>query len=178
MFFQLLVVIGGQAPKAIRNVDVYDLQTEKWSSGAFVEYISLTPKLTKAEFLSVAELPQRRCRCGVALINGLVYAVGGFNGSLRVRTVDVYDPMKNVWSSAPSMEARRSTLGVAVLDGRIMAVGGFDGSTGLNSCEAFDPKSGEWRMVRFLLSDTMKSPASVSYALANVQDEIQDAERF
>lgn len=67
---------------------------------------------------------------GVAVLNGLVYAVGGFNGSLRVRTVDVYDPVRDVWSSAPSMEARRSTLGVAVLNGLIYAVGGFDGSTG------------------------------------------------
>ena len=67
---------------------------------------------------------------GVAVINGLVYAVGGFNGSLRVRTVDVYDPVKDIWTSCPSMEARRSTLGVAVLHGNIYAVGGFDGSSG------------------------------------------------
>lgn len=64
------------------------------------------------------------------MINGLVYAVGGFNGSLRVRTVDVYDPVKDMWTSCPSMEARRSTLGVAVLHGNIYAVGGFDGSSG------------------------------------------------
>lgn len=67
---------------------------------------------------------------GVALINGLVYAVGGFNGSLRVRTVDMYDPMKDIWTACPSMEARRSTLGVAVLNDLIYAVGGFDGSSG------------------------------------------------
>jgi kelch-like protein 2/3 len=66
----------------------------------------------------------------VAVINGLVYAVGGFNGSLRVRTVDVYDSVKDMWTSCPSMEARRSTLGVAVLHGNIYAVGGFDGSSG------------------------------------------------
>lgn len=69
----------------------------------------------------------------MALINGVVYAVGGFNGSLRVRTVDMYDPLKDVWTSCPSMEARRSTLGVAVLNDLIYAVGGFDGSSG-NLC--------------------------------------------
>jgi kelch-like protein 2/3 len=67
---------------------------------------------------------------GVAVVNGLVHAVGGFNGSLRVRTVDVYDPVKDIWSACPSMEARRSTLGVSVLNGLIYAVGGFDGSSG------------------------------------------------
>ena len=37
----------------------------------------------------------------------VVYAVGGFNGSLRVKTVDVFDPQTGKWSSAPPMNARR-----------------------------------------------------------------------
>ena len=78
---------------------------------------------------------------GVAVIGGLVYAVGGFNGSLRVRTVDVYEPMKDVWSSIPSMEARRSTLGAAVLNGLIYAVGGFDGSSGTSNISIKSIKS-------------------------------------
>lgn len=45
------------------------------------------------------------------MLNDKVYAVGGFNGSLRVRTVDVYDPSTDSWSTSCSMEARRSTLG-------------------------------------------------------------------
>ena len=113
-------------------------------------------------------MPVRRCRCGVAVVRGLVYAVGGFNGSLRVRTVDVYDPARDSWSSAPNMEARRSTLGVAVLNDQIYAVGGFDGSTGLNSAEVLDlsvstptlqsvagyldPGLNENRMKRYVLS--------------------------
>ena len=84
---------------------------------------------------------------GVAVINGIIYAVGGFNGSLRVRTVDIYDPIKDMWSAVASMEARRSTLGAAVLNGLLYAVGGFDGSSGLNSVEVYDPKSNEWEMV-------------------------------
>lgn len=63
-------------------------------------------------------------------MSGCVYAVGGFNGSLRVRTVDCYDPMMDRWTSVSSMQDRRSTLGAAVLNGLLYAVGGFDGSTG------------------------------------------------
>ena len=48
----------------------------------------------------------RRCRCGVAVVRGRVYAVGGFNGALRVRTVDEYDPAKDKWASVASMDAR------------------------------------------------------------------------
>ena len=63
----------------------------------------------------------RRCRCGVAVVRGRVYAVGGFNGSLRVKTVDEYDPVKDGWQPVASMDARRSTLGVAVLNDHIYA---------------------------------------------------------
>lgn len=76
-----------------------------------------------------------------------MYAVGGFNGSMRVKTVDVYDPSNDTWMSCPNMIARRSTLGVAVLNGCIYAVGGFDGSTGLNSAEMYDSRIQEWRLI-------------------------------
>ena len=74
-----------------------------------------------------------------------MYVVGGFNGSLRVRTVDVYNPSDpyDAWTTAPSMEARRSTLGVAVYKDCIYAVGGFDGSMGLNTAEVLDLSKGQ-----------------------------------
>ncbi|XP_063166873.1 kelch-like protein 2 isoform X2 [Candoia aspera] len=121
---KLMVVVGGQAPKAIRSVECYDFKEERWHQ--------------------VAELPSRRCRAGVVYMNGLVFAVGGFNGSLRVRTVDSYDPVKDQWTSVANMQDRRSTLGAAVLNGLLYAVGGFDGSTGLSSVEAYNMKTNEW----------------------------------
>eukprot|EP00795_Rhopilema_esculentum_P013098 gene13098-3885_t len=127
-FPKVLYVVGGQAPKAIRSVECYDFQFEKWYNSA--------------------DMHSRRCRAGVAVLNGLIYCVGGFNGSLRVRTVDCYDPRKDEWRPVASMEARRSTLGAAVLNGLLYAVGGFDGTTGLNNCEAYDPRSNEWRQLQ------------------------------
>lgn len=124
---KILLVIGGQAPKAIRSVECYDLREERW--------------------YQAAEMPSRRCRAGLAVIGDKVYAVGGFNGSLRVRTVDVYDAATDSWSTCSGMEARRSTLGVAVLNGCIYAVGGFDGSTGLSSAEVFSPRTQDWRII-------------------------------
>lgn len=70
---------------------------------------------------------------GMVYMGGMVYAVGGFNGSLRVRTVDSYDPVKDQWTSVANMQDRRSTLGAAVLNGLLYAVGGFDGSTGISA---------------------------------------------
>uniref|UniRef100_A0A3B4V9I0 Kelch like family member 2 n=1 Tax=Seriola dumerili TaxID=41447 RepID=A0A3B4V9I0_SERDU len=130
---KVMVVVGGQAPKAIRSVECYDFEEQRW--------------------YQVAELPTRRCRAGVVYVGGCVYAVGGFNGSLRVRTVDCYDPMMDRWTSVSSMQDRRSTLGAAVLSGLLYAVGGFDGSTGtvlvlvcdcLSTVEAYNAKTDEW----------------------------------
>ncbi|XP_042341063.1 kelch-like protein 2 [Plectropomus leopardus] len=121
---KVMVVVGGQAPKAIRSVECFDFEEQRW--------------------YQVAELPTRRCRAGVVYVGGCVYAVGGFNGSLRVRTVDCYDPMMDRWTSVSSMQDRRSTLGAAVLNGLLYAVGGFDGSTGLSTIEAYNAKTDEW----------------------------------
>ena len=62
---QSIVVVGGQAPKAIKNIEIYDVQTHACKLGP--------------------ELVSRRCRCGVTVLNGSVYAVGGFDGTSRVR---------------------------------------------------------------------------------------------
>lgn len=145
---KVLLVIGGQAPKAIRSVECYDLREEKW--------------------YQAAEMLGRRCRAGLAVIGDEVYAVGGFNGSLRVRTVDIYNPASDTWTVTCSMEARRSTLGVAVLNGCIYAVGGFDGSTGLSSAEMFDPRIHEWRMIDSM--STRRSSVGVSYSFLIVED--------
>ncbi|XP_061536344.1 kelch-like protein 2 isoform X2 [Phycodurus eques] len=152
---KVMVVVGGQAPKAIRSVECYDFEEQRW--------------------YQVAELPTRRCRAGVVYVGTCVYAVGGFNGSLRVRTVDCYDPLMDRWTSVSSMQDRRSTLGAAVLNGLLYAVGGFDGSTGilyavggydgatrqcLSTVEAYNPKSNTWSYIAEM--GTRRSGAGVS----------------
>lgn len=76
-------------------------------------------------------------------MGGAVYAVGGFNSSLRERTVDVYDGGRDQWSAVTSMQERRSTLGAAVLGDLLYAVGGFNGSIGNVARSSFglEPRS-------------------------------------
>ncbi|XP_075337948.1 kelch-like protein 3 isoform X2 [Odontesthes bonariensis] len=124
---KVMIVVGGQAPKAIRSVECYDFQEDRW--------------------YQVADLPSRRCRAGVISMAGRVYAVGGFNSSLRERTVDVYDGARDQWSAAASMQERRSTLGAAVLGDLLYAVGGFNGSIGLSTVEVYNHKTNEWLYV-------------------------------
>lgn len=136
-----LVVVGGQAPKAVRHCEYFNFSTNKWS-----------------EF--VWKLPSKRCRFGIAIVNGLIYAIGGFNGEFRVRTVDVFDPKLNQWSKCASLEARRSTLGACVLDGLIYAIGGFDGTIGLQSAEVYNPITRSWRSIASM--STRRSSVAVA----------------
>ncbi|XP_041981896.1 ring canal kelch homolog isoform X2 [Aricia agestis] len=122
-----LLAVGGQAPKAIRDVEAWELAGARWRPAA--------------------PLPTRRCRAGVAAVGGRLYAVGGFNGTLRVRSVDVYDVATDSWAPGPPLLARRSTLGVAAVGPVIYAVGGFDGATGLSSAEMLDTREGVWRAI-------------------------------
>ncbi|CAJ0949245.1 unnamed protein product, partial [Mesorhabditis belari] len=122
---KIVIVVGGQAPKAIHNVDAYDPTTMQWTS--------LSP------------LSQRRCRCGVALIDRHIYAVGGFNGAQRMKSVDVYDTVRNQWIPGPPMRLRRGTLGVTTFNDQLLiAVGGFDGANGIANAELLDPRTGDW----------------------------------
>lgn len=38
-----------------------------------------------------------RSRVGVAVMNRILYAIGGFNGQERLRTVELFDPEKKQW---------------------------------------------------------------------------------
>jgi kelch-like protein 2/3 len=124
---KLILLIGGQAPKAISSVDAYDFRSQSW--------------IKKKDLLSA------RCRAGIVNLNECVYILGGFNGNCRVRSVDIYNIKNDTWTTGQDMLYRRSTLGAAVLKNKIYVVGGFDGNSGLSSAEFYDPTSNTWQMI-------------------------------
>uniref|UniRef100_A0A672GUS6 Kelch-like family member 17 n=1 Tax=Salarias fasciatus TaxID=181472 RepID=A0A672GUS6_SALFA len=90
----------------------------------------------------------RRSCLGVAVLHGLLYAAGGYDGaSSHLATVEKYDPQSNTWTAIANMLSRRSSAGVAVLDGMLYVAGGNDGTSCLNSVERFNPKTNTWEGV-------------------------------
>ena len=53
----------------------------------------------------------RRIGVGVAVINRLLYAVGGFDGTNRLSSSECYNPEKDEWNTKASMNTVRSGAG-------------------------------------------------------------------
>ncbi|XP_078008575.1 kelch-like protein 18 isoform X5 [Phascolarctos cinereus] len=101
-----------------------------------------------------------RSRVGVAVVNGLLYAIGGYDGQLRLSTVEVYNPETDTWTKVGSMNSKRSAMGTVVLDGQIYVCGGYDGNSSLNSVETYSPETDKWTIVTPMSSN--RSAAGVT----------------
>ena len=73
-----------------------------------------------------------------------LYAVGGFDGTNRLRSVEYYCPVLNTWQQVANMINPRSNFGIEVLDGQIIAVGGFNGFQTTFNVEAYDATTDDW----------------------------------
>ncbi len=67
-------------------------------------------------------------RLGVAVLEGKLYACGGYDGSTFLRSVEVFDPKTEKWNHVAPMSVTRSRVALAANAGRLWAVGGYDGT--------------------------------------------------
>ncbi|NWR01909.1 KLH18 protein, partial [Paradoxornis webbianus] len=138
----LIYAVGGlnSAGDSLNVVEVFDPIANRWE---------------KCQPMGTA-----RSRVGVAVLNGLLYAIGGYDGQLRLSTVEVYNPDTDSWSKVESMNSKRSAMGTVVLDGQIYVCGGYDGNSSLNSVESYSPETNKWTAVTPMSSN--RSAAGVT----------------
>lgn len=129
---KVMIVFGGEDEAAIQTMECYSFREKNW-----------TPAQSMPVFLSKA---------GCAVHKGLVYLIGGYNGSRHLRTVITYDPAKDTFAYVASMHYVRSEVGVGVLEDRIYAIGGFDGSASLRTVEYYDLACNKWKMASPMIS--------------------------
>ncbi|KAL5009869.1 hypothetical protein ScPMuIL_012174 [Solemya velum] len=106
----------------------------------------ITGKWMVAEAMSTM-----RSRVGVAVLSGLLYAIGGYDGMERLSTVEVFHLETKKWKRVASMNCKRSALGAAALNKRLYVCGGYDGLSSLRSCEMYLPESDVWTMLSNML---------------------------
>ena len=115
--------------------------------------------------------PMNRIRSNACAVShaGLVYIIGGFDGTEILSSIEIYDPQTNQWTYGPSMLVRRSGLRAVVHKGKIYAMGGYDGQDRLSSVECLDPLRllPGWKLVAPMMSQRS------NFATASIEEEIQ-----
>ncbi|HEV8453492.1 MAG TPA: Ig-like domain-containing protein, partial [Gemmatimonadales bacterium] len=90
-------------------------------------------------------MPTVRQNLAGGVVNGLVYAVGGFNVA-PAATLEAFNPGTNSWAARVSMPTGRYGLSAGVVNSTLYAVGGSAVNNGppLDVMEAYDPASNLW----------------------------------
>lgn len=90
----------------------------------------------------------KRCRLGVAALNGKLYAAGGYDGSVFLKTVERFDPATKLWTLVKEMNVKRSRVALVSTYGKLYAIGGYDGTGNLSTVEMYDPEKNVWIFVK------------------------------
>ncbi len=154
---QNLSISIGNAPLAITTTTLAN-----WTAGqpGYSQTVVTTGGTAPLNFSLVASwsqagsLPNTRALLAAATgANGIIYAIGGYDGSNAVNAVDAYNPATNSWSPVASLPIGRNSLAAATgLDGTIYAIGGQLGSFSpdSNEVDAYDPTTNAWTTVAAL----------------------------
>jgi len=98
-----------------------------------------------------APLPTARHHLAVGVVNGVLYAVGGYGGYYGppLNVVEAYNPVSNAWATQAPMPTPRGYFGVGLVNGVLYAVGGYAGGAGAGDTvfsvlEGYDPITNTW----------------------------------
>lgn len=117
-------VIGGLTPGGFVDVnEIYNTVTNKWITG--------TPD------------PNPRWAGASAVVNGILYLIGGSNGSY-VNLVEAFDPVTKTWSTKAPMPTIRQAASAAVDKNIIYVIGGENTSGFLDTVESYNTTTNTW----------------------------------
>ncbi|XP_024601943.1 actin-binding protein IPP isoform X2 [Neophocaena asiaeorientalis asiaeorientalis] len=126
------------------------LQGGRWSDSRALSCVERFDTFSQY-WTTVSSLHQARCGLGVAVLGGMVYAIGGEKDSMIFDCTECYDPVTKQWTTVASMNHPRCGLGVCVCYGAIYALGliyviGGISNEGIELCsfEVYDPLSKRW----------------------------------
>ena len=72
-----------------------------------------------------APMPTARSFLGVSVVNGVIYTVGGYNGSnQRTTAVQAYTSSTNTWATKASLPSARNSIVVGSINGVLYVAGG------------------------------------------------------
>mmetsp|Transcript_117888 Transcript_117888/g.263544 ORF Transcript_117888/g.263544 Transcript_117888/m.263544 type:complete len:550 (-) Transcript_117888:36-1685(-) len=101
----------------------------------------------RGEWLPLPEMSEPRRNCAAAQDGQRLFAVGGFDGSRVLRSVEALDPRMRKWQALGQLSMPRSAACATTSEGRLWVLGGTSG-TRQSTVEVYDPRADRWELVQ------------------------------
>ncbi|XP_067003128.1 kelch-like protein diablo isoform X2 [Anabrus simplex] len=189
----VIVAVGGEDDKVVlRSVECYDPLSHNWRTLACLPFAiskhGLVASGKNTLYLAGGEFPDGsasrsvwrydpvldvwqemapmlvpRSELGLAMLDGCVYAVGGWEGTFRLDSVERYDPETNSWHLIPPMRMAVTSPAVVAHDGMLYVTGGaiLEDGDGIELVERYDPRTNTWMNLAPMLIPRSGSAACV-----------------
>ena len=134
----LIYVVGGFEPRSLWTL---------WQSSVSARVEAYDPVTN--QWVSKPDLPVGLHHAGAAVVDGMLYIVGGFTQSDETiwqpsDRVFRFDAGRGAWEERAPLLTARGGLGVTTLRGKIFAVSGYDGKENPAAVEVYDPGLDQW----------------------------------
>ncbi|KAL0966284.1 hypothetical protein UPYG_G00293370 [Umbra pygmaea] len=122
------------------------LQGGRWSDSRALSCVERFDSFSQY-WTTVSSLHQARSGLGVAVLEGMIYVVGGEKDSMIFDCTERYDPVTKQWAAVASLNSPRCGVGVCSCHGALYALGGWVGSEIGKTMERYDPTENKWEII-------------------------------
>lgn len=190
---EVIVAVGGEDDKVVlRSVECFDPQSSQWRTLACLPFAvskhGLVVSRNQYLFMAGGEFPDGsasksfwrydpgfdnwleltsmnmpRSELGLAMLDGCIYAVGGWEGTARLDTVERYNMETNTWSFTAPMKMAVTSPAVVAHDGLLYVTGGavLEDGDGIDLVQCYDPCTNTWEELAPMLIARSGSAACV-----------------
>ena len=132
----------------------------------FKELKGLNLSCKESKWQNKCSMIERRCYVSSVVLDGRIYAIGGFNQQRRIRKCEKYCPQLDCWTEIADLHYARSDASSATYGGRIFIAGGINDTNIEQSVEVYYPDGNYWLIVK-----SMATPRT-SFAMTCYSDRI------
>ncbi|XP_033867879.2 actin-binding protein IPP-like [Acipenser ruthenus] len=122
------------------------LQGGRWSDSRALSCVERFDSFSQY-WTTVSSLHQARSGLGVAVLEGMIYVIGGEKDSMIFDCAERYDPVTKQWAAVASLNFPRCGVAVCSCHGALYALGGWIGSEIGKTMERYDPMDNKWEIV-------------------------------
>ncbi|XP_077377309.1 actin-binding protein IPP isoform X2 [Festucalex cinctus] len=122
------------------------LQGGRWSDSRALSCVERFDTFNQY-WTTVSSLHRARSGLGVAVLEGMIYVVGGEKDSMIFDCTERYDPVTKQWAAVASLNFPRCGVGVCPCHGALYALGGWIGSEIGSTMERYDPEENKWEVI-------------------------------